>query len=85
MEHMNDNICDECGEPLDQAEFNQVAELVNDALQGASQENEMGVLVMFLGRFLSGICAEDREFARSEIIQMIDDDTKFWVQRGCDA
>lgn len=82
----NDNVCAECGEPLDpQEEFNARADMIEAALDGADPEDQMGLLVMFLSLWLAQWRAEDREDARSDIIEMLDEDTRSWVMQGCDA
>jgi NDP-sugar pyrophosphorylase family protein len=83
---MNDNFCEECGEFLEgEEEFNAIADQIDALLEDASPEDEMAILTMFLGRWLSRWRPEDYEEARSDILDALDRQAKSWIIQKCDA
>jgi hypothetical protein len=81
--------CEDCGKPLTeedaQEDFNWRADLIGDALDGADLNCCEALLTMFLGLHLSAFDAADRKKVRRDLMRMIDEQTKDWVIRGCDA
>ena len=76
------DVCPDCGEPIDDdAEFHKRADMINEALDGADDYMAMELLAMFMARWLSRWCAEDRALAREDMIETTDRETN-WVLPG---
>lgn len=80
-------VCPSCGRihEEDEGDFDRRADLMFEALDGATVEAEMALIVLAASRFLAGFEARDRRLARRDLIREVDAETKAIVIRGCDS